>query len=374
MTTKAQSSLDKAVAPPFGVGDMLPDIILPNNRSRMVQFMTHVDDVRQILLFCPDPRQDACRKRLESFARAFAALESEAMVFGVTNSTPEENAAFLDEHPLPFYLLSDLQRQVAAGLGITHNLEAEAAPSDGTAFSIVVCDINRRVLKIARAVAEPDPAPAILDFLRELPKPKPRTLSGFAPVLMVPQALEPEFCRALIAAFESGHTQPSGFQEPSGPLGESAHVIDPLRKSRRDHLVSDPALLEGIRMRLARRVFPEIEKALTRVVVGAEQFKVVRYDAEDGGHFSAHRDNVVRQHAHRRFAMTLNLNAGEYEGGALRFPEYGPDLYQPGIGDAVIFSCSLLHRAMPVTKGHRYVLLAFFFDDESRRLNDRYRA
>jgi predicted 2-oxoglutarate/Fe(II)-dependent dioxygenase YbiX len=71
--------------------------------------------------------------------------------------------------------------------------------------------------------------------------------------------------------------------------------------------------------------------------------------------------------------MTLNLNAGEYEGGALRFPEYGPDLYSPATGDAVIFSCTLLHEAMPVTRGRRFVLLSFLFDEESRRQNDRFR-
>jgi predicted 2-oxoglutarate/Fe(II)-dependent dioxygenase YbiX len=66
------------------------------------------------------------------------------------------------------------------------------------------------------------------------------------------------------------------------------------------------------------------------------------------------------------------LNTEEYHGGGLLFPENGPDLYAPATGDAVIFSCSLLHEATPVSKGHRYVLLAFFFDEESRRFNKRF--
>ena len=48
--------------------------------------------------------------------------------------------------------------------------------------------------------------------------------------------------------------------------------------------------------------------------------------------------------------MSLNLNAGEYEGGFLRFPEYGPNLYMPETGCAVVFSCSLLHEALAVTR------------------------
>ena len=39
------------------------------------------------------------------------------------------------------------------------------------------------------------------------------------------------------------------------------------------------------------------------------------------------------------------------------FPEYGPDRYSPEAGGALIFSCSLIHEALPVTKGERFVLL-----------------
>src|SRR3546814_20819717 len=74
-------------------------------------------------------------------------------------------------------------------------------------------------------------------------------------------------------------------------------------------------------------------------------------------YFRPHRDNTTKGTAHRRFAVTLNLNADEFEGGELRFPEFGPHLYKPPTGGAVVFSCSLLHEAMPVTKGRRYVFL-----------------
>ena len=358
---------------PFGVGDMLPDIILPNSRGRLVQFLTHVNNIRQILLFCPDPRLPACRAGLESFARCYDDLEGQAAVFGITSTTPDENAAFLEAAPLPFPLLSDLERQVASGLGIAHNLAAQHPPQGTGAFSIVINEVNRRVMKMICNVVDPDPAPEVVKFLAELPQRQARMLGHFAPVLYVPQVFEPDFCRVLIDAFESGDTQQSGFYAPRGELGESERVIDSSHKSRRDLLVTDPMLLDQIRRRMDRRIVPEIEKAFTRQVTGAEQYKVVRYDAEAAGHFGPHRDNVVQHHAHRRFAITLNLNDG-YEGGGLLFPEYGPDIYAPDAGDAAIFSCSLLHEAMPVTKGQRYVFLAFLFDEESRQRNARFRS
>ena len=70
-----------------------------------------------------------------------------------------------------------------------------------------------------------------------------------------------------------------------------------------------------------------------------------------------HRDNTTRGTAHRRFAVTINLNDGPWEGGDLRFPEYGPQTYRAPTGGAVVFSCSLLHECTPVTRGERYCFL-----------------
>ena len=67
-------------------------------------------------------------------------------------------------------------------------------------------------------------------------------------------------------------------------------------------------------------------------------------------------------------AMTLNLNTEAYDGGHLRFPEYGSTLYRPDTGEAVIFSCSLLHEAMPVTQGRRFALLTFFYGDAEAKI------
>ena len=56
--------------------------------------------------------------------------------------------------------------------------------------------------------------------------------------------------------------------------------------------------------------------------------------------------------------MSFNLNDG-YEGGYLRFPEYGIDHYSPPKGGALIFSCGLLHEVVPITASRRYTLLTF---------------
>ena len=66
----------------------------------------------------------------------------------------------------------------------------------------------------------------------------------------------------------------------------------------------------------------------------------------------------------------MNLNSEEFQGGDLRFPEFGQQLYKPPTGGAVVFSCSLLHEATPVTSGSRYVFLPFIYDDAAAQIRE----
>jgi predicted 2-oxoglutarate/Fe(II)-dependent dioxygenase YbiX len=111
---------------------------------------------------------------------------------------------------------------------------------------------------------------------------------------------------------------------------------------------------------------PELSKAFAYRASRFEGCKIACYQASDRGFFSAHRDNLSPTTAHRRFALTLNLNDG-YQGGQLRFPEYGPKLYRPAAGAALLFSCSHLHEVLDVTAGRRFVLLSFPFREEAPR-------
>ena len=70
----------------------------------------------------------------------------------------------------------------------------------------------------------------------------------------------------------------------------------------------------------------------------------------------AHRDDPTPATVHRRFTMSINLDAEGFQGGELRFREYGDQLYRTETGMAVIWSCTLLHAVLPVTAGRRFIL------------------
>ncbi len=200
-------------------------------------------------------------------------------------------------------------------------------------------------------------------YQNEVPR-NPQTLNQQAPVLFIPRVLDARTCSDLIAFFEKEGGQPSGVAHIEG--NKIHWQQDPSVKMRRDVYMKEGIWLERIKELLARRVLPEIKRCFNFQITQHEVFKLVCYDAKTGGYFHPHRDNESRDTQHRRFAMTLNLNTGDYSGGQLRFPEFGPDLYQPERGGALIFSCSLLHEVVPVTSGERYVLLGFFFSDTEK--------
>jgi predicted 2-oxoglutarate/Fe(II)-dependent dioxygenase YbiX len=148
-------------------------------------------------------------------------------------------------------------------------------------------------------------------------------------------------------------------------------------KKRRDFFIEDPKLQQRLSAIIWRRVRPEVEKAFQFTITRFERYLVGCYDAQSGGYFRPHRDNTSKATRHRRFAMTLNLNVGEYNGGFLRFPEYAPHGYKGDSGTAIIFSCSVLHEATPVISGQRFALLSFFYGNEDavvRQANFKYLA
>ena len=185
-----------------------------------------------------------------------------------------------------------------------------------------------------------------------------------APVLITPRILEPALCQRLIEIYRADGGSPSGVMRELD--GKTVGVLDDFKR-RRDTTLTDETLLNTLRHRVQMRLAPEIRKVFQFEPTRIERYIVACYDANDGGYFKAHRDNTTAGTAHRKFAVSINLNAEEFEGGDLRFPEFGPQTYRPPTGGAVVFSCSLLHEATPVTKGTRYAFLPFLFDEAGAR-------
>ena len=342
----------------FTRGDRMPDIQRLNHagESRMLYDLQMGQPM--VLVLCNDPEAADTRAVCDALAHDednWGLLTRVALILG----TPAQCSHLTGNASTGFTVLAD-DGAVASHL-LGHGLTGDRLI---IAFAM---DSNLRIIeRIEHAAGK-----SLTDFLQQIrsvyqreASHAPQVLQQQAPTLFIPRVLDTDLCGELIALFEKDGGKPSGVAHIEGD--KALWRLDPSVKMRRDIYIKEGVLLEIIKGILIRRALPEIVRCFNYRVTQHEMFKLVRYDASTGGYFRPHRDNESRDTQHRRFAMTLNLNTGDYTGGQLRFPEFGPDLYQPERGGALVFSCSLLHEVLPVTAGSRYVLLGFFFGDAEK--------
>jgi predicted 2-oxoglutarate/Fe(II)-dependent dioxygenase YbiX len=212
-------------------------------------------------------------------------------------------------------------------------------------------------------------AECALAALSRIGREAPRQCHLPAPVLPIPGLLSEALCIALIEGFAAGDHFDSGVSSQTAE-GFAVDAVNHGKKRRRDWLLQPHSdLYHAVQARLRNRCIPDMKRAFQHQARHIDRILVARYSA-DGGYFKRHRDNMAESVAFRQFALSVNLNAHGFEGGALMFPEYNDHLYIPATGEGIVFSSSLLHEATPVTKGERYVLLTFLHDDaaEAQRL------
>jgi predicted 2-oxoglutarate/Fe(II)-dependent dioxygenase YbiX len=330
-------------------GDPVPNWIAPSDSNP--RYSLQATGGRWVLLGVLGSAAEAAAALREFVAGALPALDANHRAALLISADPEDRAAARVPQHIPQYrAIWDMTGAVTAGLG-------------GPGWLLL--DPTQRLF--ARwPLTE---TAAMLALLAQLPPPALHAgLPMPAPALIVPRIFEPELCRLLIARYREAGGEVSGFMREVGGRTVGAH--DPGFKVRRDHLIEEEELQAALRARLARRLVPEIAKAFQFRVTRLERYLVACYRAEEGGHFAAHRDNTTKGTAHRRFAVTINLNAEEFEGGDLVFPEFGRTAYRAPTGGAVVFSCSLLHQALPVTKGERFAFLPFLYDDAAAKIRE----
>jgi predicted 2-oxoglutarate/Fe(II)-dependent dioxygenase YbiX len=318
-------------------GDRVPDFLLPDQTGAVRAFYLRVQGWATALFLDSD---EALRTSLRELAEAYRAAQLDCLAI-------DRTAEGADPSPC---ILGDEAGRIRQGLR-----EMSGHPSGPLAFLL---DRNQRVLAIA---TEGDLARwALARWSEEPPAAPPAEIRQAAPVLTIPNVLSRAHCRALIARWHAmGH-------EPGTVIsmvkGEQVERVYETLKKRRDHRLSDPAVRKPLLAMIARRLGPELGKAFCYGSFKFDRVLIACYDSDRGDYFKRHRDNNAPSTQGRRFALTLNLNSEEYEGGELIFPEYGDYRYKPPTGAAVVFSCSLLHEALPVTRGRRFALLSFMRD------------
>ena len=339
------------------VGDIAPRFALPDGQGGRVD--PYSDDLAgkpTVIVFCPNVSTPGMRALLASIQDIHAKLaERGAQVLAVTRGTTMINADLSAQLGLGFPVLADPAGESFRLYGVTDDESPAtfllgpnqhlrlALRGDGTGHAA-------QVLKCVTLMAEARRS--------EVMDPHP-------PVLVVADVLSRADCQRLMTVFamEGNVWVEPGHGEKGQREDYKMRVADYGRQDRIDHWVMNPGTQNFIVSRLQARMLPEIRKAFQYRVTKFEPFRIACYEGARGGEAHGHRDNSAPLVAHRRFAVSINLNTEEFEGGELRFPEFGDQRYRPATGAAIAFSSSLLHEALPVTHGRRFVVLAFLSGD-----------
>ena len=322
----------------LGAGERAPDFVAPVIDGKETRFYSRAGGRPAVLFFAQTLNESD-----------LATVRQVAQMASVHVVTPEQFTASLALQNVDHFL----DDGVARG--------AFRLPADASSHAVLL-DRNLRVLTTVDLTDE-DVAQVIEQALQKLPTTASDTITAQAPVMFVPRVLEPGICTHLQQVWDRSHAE-TGVEQSVDTTRQE--VIEAEAKRRADHVVEDADLMRILTQSVGRRVIPEVRRLFGFNADRFEGFKISCYDSTASGFFHAHRDNLSPATAHRRFAMSLNLNS-DYEGGQLRFPEFGDALYRPAAGEALIFACSMLHEVVPVTVGKRFTLLSFLFGADARR-------
>jgi peroxiredoxin/predicted 2-oxoglutarate/Fe(II)-dependent dioxygenase YbiX len=350
-------------AAPLAVGEPAPWFACRTRANARYVFDSVAGRYVVICLF-GSSAEPAAAKLLEGIRARRSRFDDENLCFFGVSADPEDEQRPLVADSIPgIRYFWDLDKSVSSLFG--------ALQADGAYRPITyVLDPALRVLAVLPMSDAPDArVTSLMAFLDRLPGiDAPYLATPQAPVLMLPRVFEPKLCQALVDYYGAHGGEDSGFMRDVD--GKTVGTVEYGHKRRRDCTIKDEALQRACMVRIHDRLAPEVHKAFQFRATRMERYIVACYDGTERGHFRPHRDNTTKGTAHRRFAVSLFLNTGEYEGGFLRFPEFGTGLYSAPVGGAVVFSCSLLHEATPVTQGRRYMFLPFLYDDAARRVRE----
>ncbi|MDP9127005.1 MAG: 2OG-Fe(II) oxygenase [Pseudomonadota bacterium] len=285
-----------------------------------------------------------------------------------------EAKLFNDDHLVFYGVVTEPPQQAAMLSEVSHKALGFIADYTGAitrefgaaqSSRLLVLDPLLRVFGNFEIGRDGTPVEIMRKFLRDLPAVEDSAgVPLTAPALIVPRVFEQEFCDFLIDLYEKNGGVDSGFMLDTA--GKTATVLNYQLKRRSDMVIVAPDIREMMRERVAKRLIPAIERFFQYRPTRMDRYLVSCYEAETGGHFSRHRDNVNAGARHRRFAVTMNLNK-DYDGCDLMFPEFGRRLYRAPVGGAIVFSTGALHQVTPVTRGRRYAFIPFLYGEEEAR-------
>ena len=336
------------------IGDRAPNFVLPDKSGRFVMFYERTQGRPVVLLLVPEPEAPRSRAVLAAFRAQYETLEGLGIdIYCLQGGPAGQQEPAGDSGPEDDFLVwrdpaGKILEAYWAGLG--------RSDTEQTARDQVIAlmlDANQRILNVLPSKDE-GLAGQVCGFFGSRPLPEQPVLRcRTAPVLIIPNLLPNAWCDRVVVGW-SGRAKPARQDglAASLSLGRSGafpglELTSPAQSPIEQPL--GPELARPLQGLIGRRLAPELQKAFSfgafrfaglamacrEAVVGEAQV-IASPSPETGG------DS-------RCFTLMIDITphgeaCDDHDGsvGGLVFPEYGPDIFWPRRGGAVIFASDLL--------------------------------
>jgi peroxiredoxin len=189
-----------------------------------------------VLCFFGSAANPRSRAALEAVLSRSAFFDDQtAVFFGVTQDKSDEADRGLADRVPGYRFFLDFDGSISQLYGAVPNEASVGEATRNIRRLWIVLDPTLRVLKTISFAPDGSDIGALLSFLDALPPPD--QFAGFplqAPILVLPNVFEPEFCRELIGRYEKSGGDESGFVREVD--GRTVMVHDHGHKRRKDHL------------------------------------------------------------------------------------------------------------------------------------------
>ncbi len=347
---------------PLRPGGLATSFVTLDEQGRMLKLEEDfISGKHLILIFLNNVESEINLKILKYFSEKYAEIDQRntTIIAVAANSNAQENRKLKLKANFIWPILGDASGSIFASYGL-HKLHGQAYRS------ILLTPLRQ----IRTWFDEHENVNQSIEVMFKMIDNHPaaennRWATPFAPVLQIPNVLSPTECAQVIKTFETGcpfFVRPPHPNEHAGTF--KVPVYEHNRQDRVDSMVKDKNLMELLDQRIWGSVIPMIQKSFAFTATRREMLHIARYVGDRNGVDMGHRDNTAPAGAHRRFALSLNLN-DEFEGGEIHFKEFSQYGYKSAAGSALVFSSSLLHEVSEITSGTRYVLISNLFNDEA---------
>jgi peroxiredoxin Q/BCP len=148
------------------VGDPAPDFTLPDHQGNDVTLSGFLGESNVVLYFYPKDFSPGCTAQACFFRDNYEDFtDMGAVVIGVSGDSPESHKRFIEEHLLPFILLSDGENEIrklygaTKGLGLLPGRVTYIIDKKGVVRHVFTSEINMRkhvdeALRILRKLSE----------------------------------------------------------------------------------------------------------------------------------------------------------------------------------------------------------------------------